>query len=140
MWQIIRSIFATAGDGKGTQLNAAIERLLQVLKRRTTICILSDFRVSNVRALRALSVRHHVHGFLLHDPLEAGIPYSALIDVYDAENGRQKLIDSRTFTPRFSVPERLRILQDYGVRMSALSTQEDPIRKLLQHFHKQRSS
>ena len=140
VWQIIRSIFATDGDGKGTQLNAAIERLLQVVKRRATICILSDFWASNVRALRASSFRHHVHGFLLHDPLEEGIPYPALIDVYDAETGRQKLIDSRSFTPRFSLPERLRALQDYGVRMSSISTQEDPIRKLLQHFHRQRSS
>ena len=138
VWNIIRSIFSTDGEGRGTQLNAAIERLLQVVKRRSTICILSDFWASNLSALRTLAFRHRVHGFLLHDPLENGIPYPALIDIFDAESGQQKLIDSRQFSPRFGMTQRLRTLQEYGLRMSAVSTTEDPIQKLLQHFHKQR--
>ena len=54
-------------------------------KRKTTICLISDFWVESTKNLKLLSARHFVHGFLIHDPLENGISTQGLIEVRDAE-------------------------------------------------------
>ena len=135
-WRVIREVFSTEGTGRGTNLREVIEKLKRTVKRRATICILSDFWSSNLSILCELSLRHRVHGFLIHSPTESGLKTGGLIDLYDAETGRMVLVDSSQFRPRFEIEDRLRQLRGYGLHMSDVSTTEDPITKLIHHFHR----
>ena len=109
------------------------------MKRRATICILSDFWATDLSILNELSHRHRVHGFLIHSPTESGLQTNGLIDLYDAESGRMVLVDSSKFQPLSSIEERTRQLRGYGLHMSDVSTAEDPISKLIHHFHRKSS-
>ena len=136
-WSLIQNIFMEPAQGPASNLDLALEHLQYFLKRKTTICLISDFWVGATDKLKVLSHKHFVHGFLIHDPLERGIEKQGLIEVRDAESGKQMLIDSSAFFAKKTIEERVADLRAYRLRMSAISTEDDPILALLRHFRLQ---
>jgi len=137
VWSLIRNIFMEPAQGKSSNLNAALEHLQHFLKRKTTICVISDFWVGATESLKILSQRHSVHGFLMYDPLESGIKTKGLVEVQDAESGRQILVDGAAFFAQKTLEQRISELRAHRLRMSSVSTKEDPILALLRHFRLQ---
>jgi uncharacterized protein (DUF58 family) len=137
-WAVIRAAFGDAGRGRGTNLASALQRLGQSLRRRTVICVLSDFVApeSYRQELALLARRHTLNTFLISDPLEEKMPAVGLIALEDAETGRVRLIDSRRLAPRQSPEERLRELRRAGARASLIRTTDDPITLLHRHFQR----
>ena len=136
-WSLIQNIFTEPSEGQASNLDMALEHLQHFLKRKTTICLISDFWVGATQRLKVLSHKHFVHGFLIHDPLEGGIEAQGLIEVRDAESGKQVLVDSAAFFAKKTIAERLKVLRAQRLRVSAISTADDPIFALLRHFRLQ---
>ncbi|MEC7987351.1 MAG: DUF58 domain-containing protein [Myxococcota bacterium] len=136
-WSLIQNIFMEPAQGLTSNLDSALEHLQNFLKRKTTICIISDFWVDATQRLKILSHKHAVHGFLIHDPLEGGVATSGLVEVRDAESGKQMLVDCAAFSPTKSMEQRLSSLRTDRMRVSSVSTEEDPILALLRHFRLQ---
>ena len=137
-WRVIREVFEHRPARTGTDLVGAAEHLGKVLKRRAVVCFISDFLVEQDvrRAMASLASKHRVHGFVLHDRLEAEPPTAGLVEILDAETGRPRLVDLATFRAASSVEARLATLRRAGAYASAVSTEEDPFRVLLRHFER----
>ncbi|MSQ29039.1 MAG: DUF58 domain-containing protein [Dehalococcoidia bacterium] len=81
--------------GHTTDIAAAADYLGRVLRRRSTVFLISDFIASGYEeSLRGLSRRHEVIAVTLIDPLDIALPDVGIIEVVDAERGGRVLLDS----------------------------------------------
>jgi len=135
-WAVIRAAFEDSGTQGGTDLSAALERLGKTLRRRSIVCVLSDFLVppAQLQALGPLARRHHLSCFLLSDPLEERLPSVGLIELEDPETGRRRLVDSAQLRPTRPAEVRLRELRRMGARTRLIQTDQDAIAELMSHF------
>jgi len=137
-WAVMRAAFERSEQGRQTDLAGALEEVGKHLRRRSVICVLSDFISDGPyeRELAILARRHRVNAFLVHDPMEAAMPSVGLIEMEDAETGSRVLVDSSTVSGKMAVDARIRALRALGLRASAVGTQQDPYQHLLQHFRR----
>ncbi|KGN72453.1 hypothetical protein HR11_05240 [Porphyromonas macacae] len=94
---IIRELLEFEPDSKGTDLNHALTFLRQVLKKRCTSFILSDFMqyVPDYQdALTIVSRRHDMIGVRIYDLRERELPRMGLVRLLDAETGQERWIDT----------------------------------------------
>lgn len=136
VWRVIQEVFNVSTAGKGTSLQQALQHLRLALKGRLTIVLLTDCwsPLSELQPLGALCLKHRVHAFVLHDPLEYAFPKKGLFYLQDSESGGQQLIDAAQYSSRMPLADRLKALRRYGAHARAVSTQDDPISTLLTHF------
>ncbi len=97
---------ANAAEGGGTRLRDLLDAAAGVIRRRSTLFVVSDF-ISEPgweRALARLSQRHEVVAVRVLDPLELELPDLGLITLRDAETGEQLLVDThdKGFRQRFA--------------------------------------
>jgi uncharacterized protein (DUF58 family) len=126
-----------------TDLGKLLRDAQSVLKRRSTVFVLSDFlsQPGWDRALSQLARRHEVVAIRLFDPIEAVLPNSGLLVMQDAETGEQLFVDShdKAFRQRFAEQAVLREQQlrehfaNAGVDCLELQTDE-PIDQALVRF------
>ena len=137
-WAVMRAAFERSEKGQKTNLSGALEEVGKHLRRRSVLCVLSDFISDSPyeRELSILSRRHRVNAFLVHDPMELKMPSVGLVEMEDAETGRRVLVDSAHMVGRAPVEARIRALRKLGIRASAVSTEQDPYQHLLQHFRR----
>ncbi len=137
-WAVMRSAFERTASGQRTDLAGALAEVGRHLRRRSVVCVLSDFISDSAyeRELAILARRHRVNCFLVHDPLEMQWPNIGLVEVEDAESGRTSVVDMSKLAPTASVDSRLRALRRLGVRPSAVGTTDDPFQHLMQHFRR----
>lgn len=84
-----------AAPGRSTDIGAAADYLGRVLRRRSTVFLISDFIASGYEeALRGLARRHEVIAITLVDPLDVALPDVGIIEVVDAERSARMLLDS----------------------------------------------
>lgn len=136
VWRVIQAAFDVSSSGKGTSLEQTLRHLKQALRGRMTLVFLSDFLVppEQFTALGGLALRHSVHAFVLHDPMESRFPSKGLFYINDAEGEGKALVDASQFSSCLSVTERVEQLKRLRVRARAVSTHEDIISVLLNHF------
>lgn len=89
-----------------TRLRELLESAANVLKRRCTVFVVSDF-ISEPgweRPLAQLARRHEVVAVRLLDPLELDLPDLGLLTIRDSETGEQLLVDTHDagFRKRFA--------------------------------------
>jgi uncharacterized protein (DUF58 family) len=95
-----------------TQLRELLLSGQRIVKRRSTIFVVSDF-ISPPgweEALAQLSRRHDVTAVRLYDPLEMELPDIGLVTMRDAETGEQLLVDTHDagFRQRFAAAAQAR--------------------------------
>jgi len=95
-----------------TQLRELLLAGQRIVKRRSTIFVVSDF-ISPPgweEALAQLSRRHDVTAVRLYDPLEMELPDLGLVTMRDAETGEQLLVDTHDagFRARFAAAAQAR--------------------------------
>ena len=139
-WAVIRAAFEHQALHRNTDLAAVLEHAGRILKRRSVICLFSDFDSpagsSWSQPLAVLSRRHQVSCFLVHDPLESRAMPGGLLELEDAETGASRLVDSSALSARVPLSMRLRSLRRSGAWCSEISTESDPFQQLLQHFQR----
>jgi uncharacterized protein (DUF58 family) len=96
---------ATA-EGTATNLRDLIGAAADLIKRRSTVFVVSDF-ISEpgwVRPLALLAQRHEVIAVRVLDPMELDLPDLGLLTMRDAETGEQLLVDTHDggFRKRFA--------------------------------------
>jgi uncharacterized protein (DUF58 family) len=89
-----------------TRLRDLLESAANLLKRRSTVFVVSDF-ISEPgweRPLAQLARRHEVVAVRLVDPLELDLPDLGLLTIRDSETGEQLLVDTHDagFRKRFA--------------------------------------
>jgi uncharacterized protein (DUF58 family) len=93
-------------ESGATKLRDLLEAGASLIKRRSTIFVVSDF-ISEPgweRALALLAQRHEVVAVRVMDPLELELPDLGLITMRDSETGEQLLVDThdKGFRTRFA--------------------------------------
>lgn len=132
----------TAAAG-GTDLGALLGRALPLIRRRSVVCLVSDFLSLPgwEAALGRLVRRHEAVAVRLYDPLEIELPDLGLVVFEDAESGAQLSVDThdRGFRRRHAALARAReealraALARAGVDCLELATAE-PIDEALLRF------
>lgn len=93
--RILRDLLYFKPTSHGTDLKTVIDTLNGVLRKRSTIFLLSDFLSQNFeRPLKLLGRRHDVIAVIVEDKAEKTIPSMGLIDIQDAETGEVVTVDS----------------------------------------------
>jgi len=101
----MQTISPSTDDGT-TRLRELLDSAAQLIKRRSTVFVVSDF-ISEPgweRSLAMLARRHEVVAVRLLDPLELELPDLGLLTVRDSETGEQLLVDTHDagFRKRFA--------------------------------------
>ena len=135
IWSLIRNIFAQTTQGTASTIEKALIHLDRYCSRKMTLCMVSDFLFPPCARISVLAQKHTMHAFVIHDPLEESFPNVGLVDICDSESGARRLVDTRVWSSRSHVDQRVQQLRKQGVRVSSLSTKEDPIEVILKHFH-----
>ncbi len=135
VWSLIRNIFTNPVEGKASTMEEALKHLDRYCSRKLTLCMVSDFLFPPCARISVLAQKHTMHAFVIHDPMEDGFPNAGLVDICDAESGQHRLVDTRVWKSQTNVEQRVQSLRKQGVRVSALSTKDDPIEVILKHFH-----
>lgn len=111
--RLIRDILFFAPAGTGTDVTAALEFVMHVLKRRAILFLISDFTgpafaSANLKSpLGVASRKHDLIAVSVKDPSEDELPRLGLVEVQDAETDEQALVDLNEPALRLAF-ERLR--------------------------------
>jgi len=143
--RLIRDILAFAPDREGgsTSINAGLQALSAVLKRRAVVFLVSDFQDRGYEALlKTAGKRHDLIAVLLADPRELGLPDVGLIELEDAESGSRLLVDSGSREVRRAYEQAgaqaraalSRLCSGAGIDLIPITVGEDPARILVRFF------
>jgi uncharacterized protein (DUF58 family) len=93
--RLIRELLAYEPQGHRTDLNAPLQLVGSVLKRKATIFLVSDFWAADfTTSLRVVNRRHDCIAIRIRDPRESELPAVGLVQWVDAESGRTLLVDT----------------------------------------------
>lgn len=145
---IIRELLDFHAESRRTDLNEPLEFLSNVMKRRCTVFMISDFytRTDFLSPLTICSRKHDVVAVQVYDKCAAELPDVGLMKVVDAETGHEQYIDTSSRKMRQAHRDywikRQTALQDVfnknNVDSISIATDEDYVKSLLILF-KQRS-
>jgi len=92
---IIRTLLEFKPEGKGTDLSMALGYLNQVVKKRSTAFILSDFMDAGFEnALKISNKKHDVIALQINDRRELELPNAGVLRFTDVETGENRWIDT----------------------------------------------
>lgn len=93
--RIIRELITLEPKSKKTDLGAALRYLNNVIKKKSIVFLISDFKGNNFEdALRIANKRNDVVAIQINDIREHELTNIGLIEVMDAETGTRKWIDT----------------------------------------------
>ena len=99
--RVIRDLLAFAPQDRGTNIGAALTYVSRLLRHRSIVVILSDFRATGwEEQLRNLASRHEVVAITVDDPRETELPSVGWIELEDSESGNQMLVDASSESTR----------------------------------------
>jgi len=105
--RLIRELLTYQPRGRGTDLEAPLQLVGHVLKRKATVFLVSDFWAGDFSgSLRTVARRHDCVAVRLRDPRETDLPDVGLVAWRDAENGREILVDTGSAAVRAQLQER----------------------------------
>ena len=132
--RLIREVLAYQPEGTGTDITAALDYLVRVIRKKSVLFFISDLGV--------LSKRHDVIAVSVGDKLELSLPDVGLLDLEDLESGELATIDTGSGAIRRAysllAAERARQLQttfrSMDVDQIDLQTGDDYAKKLVRFF------
>jgi uncharacterized protein (DUF58 family) len=141
--RLVRELLYLNPQKTGTNIAGALDYLSKVLKRRSTVFLISDFLDAGYEAiLRVAARRHDIVAISLTDPRELELPNVGLIELEDAESGERVVIDTHDPEVRrryMDLAVRRRVLRDrtlasLGVDHIAVRTDRSYIEPLIAFF------
>ena len=147
---IIRELIEFVPQHGGTALSEPFRYLTNVLKKRCTAFVLSDFmepeedRKRFEDALKIASGKHDIVGIRVYDRRDAELPDVGIMEVQDAETGRKMWIDTSLAALRDHYRgewERLSretasVLNRSRVDNVSVATHEDYVKALIKLFNR----
>jgi uncharacterized protein (DUF58 family) len=146
--RLLRDIFYYQGKSKGTRLGPCLQYLQAVLKKRSSIFVISDFFDDQFELhLKQLSKKHEVIAVVVTDPFERQLPNLGLIDIEDPETGDVTTIDTaseivrRDFNMRAQeqIAVRDQMLKKAGVSRLDVTLGQDLVKPLTEFFTRRTS-
>lgn len=143
--RIIRELLDFTSESKKTNLDEPLRFLTNVIKKRCTAFIISDFIVPEFEeALRIASNKHDIVALKVYDPVEQAIPDIGLIKVSDSETGEEKWIDTSNRATRKTYEQwwsnHIEVINNTfkrcGVDSAELRTDTDYVKPLIMLFEK----
>lgn len=142
--RIIRELIDFKAESKGTDLELALKYLTNVIKKRSTVFLLSDFyaKENYTDALKIANKKHDLIALKINDKAEQEIPKVGLIKLKDNETGKIVWADtsSKEFQKQFKVNvlKREQNMKDKfnkcGVDYCEIYTHEGYIKPLMNLF------
>ncbi len=146
--RILRELITFEPQRSGTSLNVALEYLLNVLKKRAIVFLISDFiDDSYIKPLRVCARKHDLLALHLIDPREFEWPDAGLVKLHDAESGKSLWIDSSSKSGKKILVAEFRRWQDSvkqtmqrsGADYLPITVTEDYVRSLVNMFKRRES-
>lgn len=145
--RIIRELIDFQPQEKGTDITEAIRYLTNVIKKRCTAFVISDFMDENNDMEMALSIannKHDVVALKIYDDRETELPAIGMIKLKDAENGKYVWVDSSSRKTRKLYSDwwikhstRLDVMfKKCGIDYAEINTNEDYVKSLMALFKK----
>lgn len=143
--RIIRELITFRPSSNGTNLSQALGYFSNVIKKRCTAFLLSDFYDDNYTdALKIASSKHDLVAIRIADERELRLPDLGLAKFYDPETDETIWIDTadsnirRDFESRYAehVNQVEETLRKYGIDRTILYTGEDYVKELKRLFEK----
>lgn len=126
-----------------TDIAVALEYMNQILRRRATVFLISDFLAEGFeRDLQVANKRHDLVAIRLIDPLEEQLPGIGLLELEDLETGETILLDTSMNEIRDTVMENVnsdklkleKIFKSIGVDFIDIYTDQSYIEPLTRFF------
>jgi uncharacterized protein (DUF58 family) len=144
--RLIRELLAFTPKGRGTDIKLALDKLNQILKRRSIVFLVSDFMADPESFRRELAVtnrRHDVIAVDLHDPLETAMSNVGLLALEDPETDEIVWVDTASRAWRETYRQRMghlearkrRVFTQTSVDRIGVGTHEDYTAPLTGFFH-----
>jgi uncharacterized protein (DUF58 family) len=142
--RIIRELLTFEPQGKGTNAAMALQYLTSVIKKRSTVFMISDFVCPDFSdALRIAGHKHDLLALNVYDRRETEeFPNVGLIYMQDAETGRKMLVDTSSRTVRDNIVKAARERREKlentflraGVQDVAIANGDDYVKPLIKLF------
>lgn len=143
--RIIRELIEFKPEHAGTDLAEALRYLTNVIKKRSTCFVLSDFKSKDFQdALKIANRKHDIVALNIQDPAEANLPDAGLLPMVDPETGAKKWVDTSSEAVRNSFKagvlhreEQLRnTFTKAGVDFTDIEVHKNYVKPLLNLFKK----
>jgi len=144
MLRLVRELLYFKMPKRRTDIGQALDYLAKIVRKKTTIFLVSDFIETDFKKpLSLLNKRHDVIAVLVRDLAEIALPNIGLIEFTDAETGEIALVDtsSRQFRSKYSNTSAQRfdnlksMLRTINVDCISISTDKPYIQDLVRFFH-----
>lgn len=141
--RIIRELLDFEPENKETDLTEPLRYLTNVIKKRCTAFVISDFIDQGYEnALTIANKKHDVVGLKIYDPREQELPAMGLVKMKDAETGKYVWIDTSSKKTRNDYKkwwhdmetEQHEIFKRSGVDYVGIKTNEDYVKPLMNLF------
>ncbi len=143
---IIREIIDFTPESRGTDINVALEFMTNVIKKRASAFLLSDFIDSHnySHSMTLANKRHELTAVQVYDERDAKLPDIGLMHVSDLETGKVRWIDTSSKMVRKAYEkawyEHQQFLNDAtmrsGVDLAQIRTDDDYVKALLGVFRR----
>ncbi|MDR2915965.1 MAG: DUF58 domain-containing protein [Tannerella sp.] len=143
---IIRELLDFQPENKETDISQALKYLTNVIKKRCTTFLISDFidKGNYSDALTIANRKHDIVAIQVYDRRETELPSVGLIKMKDGETGSERWIDSSSSGVRKMYNEwwnrrQEKMMQSFNkCRVDSVSvrTEDDYVKSLLALFHK----
>ena len=143
MFTILSGMINHQPASNQTDLRGLSQTLLNALKRRSVVFIISDFICDNYESdFRRLAQKHDVIPMVIQDPIETAIPSAGVVALKDTETGQEVICDTQSSAFQSAIKSvlasrktrRERMFKSVGIRSLNLSTTDDFIGPLRQYF------
>ncbi|MCP4311583.1 MAG: DUF58 domain-containing protein [Bacteroidetes bacterium] len=143
--RIIRELIEFQPVSRGTDISESLRFLTNVIKKRCTAFVISDFRDKGyARSLQVANNKHDVASLHIYDRRESAFPSVGLIRVVDAESGSERWVDTSNrrvrdnYTMKWEshVEMMKEIFTRAGVDHVSLRTGADYVKPLIRLFKK----
>ncbi len=146
---IIRELIEFTPQATGTDVGEALHYLTNVLKKRSTAFVLSDFmdcegteRVRFEDPLKIASGKHDLVGIRIYDRREESLPDVGILELQDAETGEKVWVDTSAVSTRKAYADhwtKTNTLIDHALSRARvdnvrIATDEDYVKSLMQLF------
>jgi uncharacterized protein (DUF58 family) len=143
--RLLRELLYLRPRSQGTKIAAALDYISHVMKRRSTVFLISDFLDGGYEPiLRVAARRHEIVAVSVTDPRELDLPDLGLIELEDAESGERVLLDSSDAQVRRLYRERAlaqrsrrdRLLASLSIDHIAVQTDRSYVEPMIVFFRR----
>lgn len=141
--RIIRELIDFKPDNVETNITEALRYFTNVIKKKSTAFLISDFYDKNYEdALKIASKKHDIVAIRITDEKEKTLPNLGLIKMYDPESKQAMWIDSSSKEVRSDFAEAYKqhtiyvndVFRKYGIDNVEISTSQDYVKQLMKLF------